>query len=223
MDTALVAALDRELHQFLLEESRRQGEGLYQWYRTRYLPAGIGISHYDKTIARFVLDNCGFADRFIEIGAGIGQQCMLIALAGRRSVAIESDRVNFDTLERATARIAERIDARLPEYMSPIRDWYPTRANEYVTDRSILCFPTLSWKLNAEKEAEMFDSLRASAGVIVGLGYFFQVRSSDDEQQWLINRICERGFSAPVDVCTWKQPVDGFPPNRIVYFGKARQ
>lgn len=221
MDDALVAALDRELYAFLQEEFEKQGEELYQWYRLRHLPAGIGLSHYDRAIAQFVLDNCSFADHFVEVGAGIGQECMLLALFQRRTVAIETYGPNFRMMERAVARIAERIDPNLPDHMSRIWDHYPERASEYVTDRSILCFPTLSWGLDAEKETALLDSLGAASGVIIGLTYFFDVRRTDEEQECLIDQIRERGFAAPVDVCTWTEWVQGFPPNRIVYFGKA--
>jgi hypothetical protein len=226
MDAAIEAALDRELFAFLKEELALQGDGphgLYQWYRTRFIPAGVGLSPWDRAIASFVLENCAAADRFIEIGAGIGQACMLLALSRRRTLAIEQDKTNFAMMERAVERIADRINRELPNYMSGIRDWYPNRAAEYVTARSILCFPTLSWGLDAAKEAAMLDSLRAAAGVIVGLRYFFRPRETDEEEQQLVEQIRERGFAAPVEVFCSKKWADGFPPNRIVFFAKARE
>ncbi len=123
MDSAIEASLNRELLIFLKEELAAQGDGpdgLYQWYRNRFIPASIGLAPYDRAIVRFVLENCGSFDRFIEIGAGIGQECMLLALNRRRTWAVETGHINFAMMKRAVARVTERIDPDLPSYMTMI-------------------------------------------------------------------------------------------------------
>lgn len=220
MEADRVAKLDAELLAFLQEELEAQGsgpDGLYQWYRNRFVPTQIGLSPYDRGIAGFVLEHCAAYERFVEIGAGIGQCCMLLALSRRHSYPVESNHVNFAMMNRAMLRIADRVDTELPNYMTPINVWYPDNAAQYVTTNSLLCFPTLSWGLTPEDEQRILDTMRLAGGVIVGLRTFFLLRESKEEQQTLIDQIRERGFGAPVEVVSWQQPLLGFQPDRVVF------
>ena len=121
IDPEIESALNRELLIFLREELVAQGDGpngLYQWYRNKFIPENIGLAPYDRAIARFVCEHCGSFDRFIEIGAGIGQECMLLALNRRRTWAVETGHINFAMMKRAVARVTEQIDPDLPRYMT---------------------------------------------------------------------------------------------------------
>jgi hypothetical protein len=227
-DRAIQERLDREVATFLDEEYAVQGENLYQWYRNRFLAANntfltssIGLAPYDKAIARFVIERCPFAKRFVEIGAGVGQQSIFLAMMRMPSCAVEANTTNLDMMKRLVARIAERLDPELPKYMTPIYDWYPTLAAEYVDAETILSFPTLSWGLDAGQELTLFDSLRAAGGVILSLSHFFRLREEPAQHEELIAQIRDRGFDGPVEIQEWKQWHEGFHPDRLVFMKKS--
>src|SRR5690242_4134217 len=99
--------VDREIAAFLEEEHAAKGDQLYGWYRHRFLAANnkylsstIGLAPYDKAIARFVIENCPFAKRFVEVGAGLAQESMLLAAMGMSTCAIETNLTNFDMMKR---------------------------------------------------------------------------------------------------------------------------
>lgn len=214
---------NREIANFLEEEYAAQGDGLYQWYRFRFLAANnkalsstIGLAHYDKAIARFVLERCPFATRFVEVGAGIAQESMLIALHGLPAFAIETTPPHLDMMNRLRERLATRMDSRLVERMTPVYDWFPTRAMEYVDAGTVLTFPTLSATMTAEQETQILDVMQRAGGVILSTEHFFRNRTPD-EQEILLSQIRSRGFGEPVEVFSWANGDMGFNANRIVF------
>lgn len=228
-DTQLVARMDREIAAFLEEEYAAKGEDLYQWYRRNFivgnnkaLTSSIGLAPYDKKIVQFVLEQCPFAKRFVEVGAGLGQESILLGLLGMKTCAIEANRQNFDMMQRAVARAAERIDTTLPTRMTPINDWFPTKATEYVDGETILAFPTLSWSLDDAKEQMIFDALKMSAGVIFSTFDFFRHRGEPAERELLIEQIRKRGFAEPIEVHAWQGLDMGFRYDRIVFMKNLR-
>jgi hypothetical protein len=222
-DPGIEALADREIAAFLEEEYARQGEQLYQWYRLKFLAANnkqltssIGLAHYDRAIVRFVLEHCRFASRFVEVGAGVAQECMLLALNGLPAFGVETDQMHLDMMRRLRDRLAERLDRRLPMRMTPIRDFYPTRAVEYLDSTTVLAFPTLSWGITSEQERQIIESMRLAGGVIFSLEGFFRNRSTA-EKEALVESIRMRGFGEPVEVFSWPQWEMGFAANRIMF------
>jgi hypothetical protein len=221
MEKPLEHALERELATFLHEEYASQGEELYQWYRLRFVPRDIGLAPYNVAIADFVTEHCGEFGRCIEIGAGIGQQSMLLALRKRQTLMIDANFEIFAMATRAFERIANRVYPELPTYMTMIYDWFPDRAPEYVTPDSILCFPTLSWSTTPEQDGKILDTIGSAGAVILSLRQFYRPRDLAEEQSILVEQIRTRGFDPPIDVCVWQEPVDGFMPDRIVFMKKS--
>lgn len=227
-DIEMEGRVDREIAAFLEEEHAAKGDALYGWYRHRFLAANnkyltstIGLAPYDKAIARFVVEHCSFAKRFVEVGAGLAQESMLLAMQGMATYAIETNLANFDMLTRLRARLAQRLDPDLPKRMTPINDFFPRRASEYVDADTILTFPTLSWTIDATQERAIFDSLRAAGGVILSAQDFFRNRPELAEQEELIRQIRSRGFDAPVEVHSWTEWHMGFRPDRIVFMKRS--
>lgn len=227
-DAELEARADREIAAFLEEEYDAKGDALYGWYRHRflaannlYLPATIGLAPYDKAIARFVIDHCSFASRFVEVGAGLAQESMLLALQGMSTIAIETNLDNFDMMKRLQGRLTERLDGELPKRMTPFYDFFPTRATEYVDAKTVLAFPTLSWTIDAETEIKILDTLKLAGGVILSAQDFFRNRKDPAEQELLIAQIRSRGFDPPVEVHTWTEWQMGFRPDRIIFMRRS--
>lgn len=223
-DMEIETRVDREIAAFLEEEYAAKGEKLYQWYQYRflaaknqYLTSSIGLAHYDKAIAHFVIERCSFADSFVEIGAAAGQESILLAMMGMSTCAVGWNADNFDMMKRLVARIAERLDPDLPKRMTTRDDYYPDRAVEYVDAKTIVAFPTLSGALDAVRERAILDSLRSAGGVILSLYDFYRHRAQPAEQAELIAQIRELGFGAPVDVRAWDKWDMGFRPDRIVF------
>ena len=223
-DTEIETRVDREIATFFEEEYASKADALNQWYRTkflaannRYLSSNIGLAHYDKAIARFVVERCPFAKRFVEIGAGAGQESILLGMMGMSTCAVEWNPSNFDMMKRLVARIAERVHPDLLKRMTPNDDFYPTHAAEYVDAKTILAFPTLTRTLNADQERTIFDSLRAAGGVILSLYCFYRPRAEPAEQEELIEEIRKRGFGPPIDVRAWEKWDMDFHPDRIVF------
>ena len=222
-DKKIEERVDREIANFLEDEYAAQGDGLYQWYRYRFLAANnksltstIGLAHYDKAIARFVLECCPFATRFVEVGAGLAQESMLVALHGLPAFAIESTLAHLDMMIRLRQRLATKLDSGLLEHMTPINDWFPRRAAEYVDAGTVLTFPTLSATITAEQETQILDVVKLAGGVILSTEHFFYNRTPD-EQEALLAKIRSRGFGEPVEVFSWANGEMGFAANRIVF------
>ncbi|MBY0320963.1 MAG: hypothetical protein K2X72_19735 [Reyranella sp.] len=220
--------VDREIAAFLEEEYAAKGDQLYGWYRHRflaannkYLSATIGLAHYDKAIARFVIENCPFARRFVEVGAGLAQESMLLAALGMSTCAIETNLTNFDMMKRLLERLSQRLAPDLPKRMTPINDFFPTRAADYVDSHTIVAFPTLSWTISAAEEEAIFASLRMAGGVILSVYDFFRHRAEEGEREALIAQIRARGFDAPVVVHAWDGWVAGFRHDRIVFMRRS--
>jgi hypothetical protein len=222
-DKKIEERVDMEIASFLEEEYAAQGDGLYQWYRYRFLVANnksltstIGLAHYDKAIVRFVLERCPFATRFVEVGAGLAQESMLVALHGLPAFAIESTVAHLEMMNRLLRRLATKLDSRLLERMTPVNDWFPRRATEYVDAGTVLTFPTLSATMTEEQETHLLDVMKVAGGVILSTEHFFRNRTSD-EQATLISQIRSRGFGEPVEVFSWANGDMGFAGNRIVF------
>ena len=222
-DAAIEARVNRAIGDFLDEEYAARGDKLYQWYRNRflaidnkYLTETIGLAPYDRKIARFVLDQCRFATRFVEIGAALAQESMLIAIQGLPTFAVEVNPDNFDMMNRLRNRLTEQLDPALPTRMTPVNDFFPKRAAEYIDSGTVLAFPSLSWGITVEQEEEILDTMKLAGGVILGLESFFRDRTPE-EQLALVAGIRKRGFDAPVEVYSWDKWEMGFRPNRIIF------
>lgn len=227
-DVEIEALLNREIADFLEKEYAERGDKLYQWYRYRFLAANnkaltetIGLGPHDRAIARFVIERCPFAKRFVEVGAGVGQESILLAMMGKTTCAIEANVENFTMMKRLVEHLAARLASDLPNRMTPIYDWYPTRAAEYVDSDTILAFPSLSWTLDAAQERTIFDSLSAAGGVILSLYDFFTHRAEPAEQEALVAQIRERGFEAPIEISSWEGANMGFRHDRHVFMRKS--
>jgi SAM-dependent methyltransferase len=221
MENPLETALERELAAFLKEEYASQREELYQWYRLKFVPHDIGLAPYDIAIADFVTEHCASFGRFVEIGAGIGQQSMLLAVRRYRTWAVEATDHMTALAERAFARVKDRVYPDLPNYMSMVKDIFPNRAQEYVTSDSVLCFPSLSWGLTPEEEVRVLNTIGMAGGVILTLRSFFKARETTEERDILIDQIRQQGFGAPVDVYMRTQMEYSFYPDRIVFMKKS--
>ena len=226
-DVGLENRADRAIASFLDAEYQAQGETLYQWYRLRFLvdhnrslTRTIGLAPKDKAIARFVLQHRGSVDRLVEIGAGIGQLSMLVALQGMRSIGVEAASAHAAMMTRLLGRLEEEVDPTIRARMSPVSDFYPNRAHEYVTSRSIIAFPSLSFGIDVETERSILDSLRLASGVVLSLGGFFRPREAAAEQEELVAQIAGRGFGEPEVVYAWQDWEMGFKPDRIVFMRK---
>lgn len=222
-DDKIERQLDVEIAAFLEEEYSAQGESLYQWYRLKFLAANnkalsstIGLAHYDKAIVRFVIESCPFATRFVEIGAGIGQESILAALNGLPAFAVEASQDTIEMMNRLRQRLATKFDRRLLERVTPVNDWYPRRAKEYVDAGTVLTFPTLSATMTDEQERQALDVMKLAGGVILSTQHFLR-RRTPDEQAALISQICSRGFDRPVEVFSWASGDMGFVENRILF------
>jgi hypothetical protein len=228
-DTDLEARVDHEIAAFLKEEHAAKGNALYPWYRLKFiaaknsaLSATIGLAPYDRAIARFVVEQCPFATRFVEVGAGIGQEAMLLALHGLPTYGIEWLADHVDMMLRLRQRLAERIDATLPERMTPVHDWFPKCADSYVDEGTLLAFPTISARIDDDLERQIFHAMRRAAGVILSVRDFFRNRPDPVDQDALVARIQDQGFAAPVTVRAWDTTDMGFPPDRIVFMKRLR-
>ena len=222
-NTVQEALVDHTIAMFLEEEYAAKGDELYIWYRKRFLAANndlltssIGLAPKDRAIARFVAERCGFATRFVEIGAGLGQASMLLARLGLPTFAVESSYVNFDMMMRARDYVSRRLDPGLLERMKPINGFFPVNAEEYVNGEAVLAFPSLSFGIDDETEKKILDALTLAGGVILSLSWFFRGREAE-EQEILIGQIRSRGFDAPVEVYSWSDFQWGFSPDRIVF------
>ena len=220
--------VDREIAAFLEDEYTERGDELYGWYRYRflaknnnYLTRTIGLAPYDKAIARFVVENCSFAKRFVEVGAGLAQESMLLAMQGISTVAIETNGANFDMMTRLLERLTQRLDPELPKRMRPIRDFFPTNAADYVDRETVVAFPTLSWTIDADQEKAILDALPLAGGVILSVYDFFRHRGEPAEREELIAQIRARGFDAPVVVHQWDTWEMGFRYDQIVFLKRS--
>ena len=140
---------------------------------------------------------------------------------GKTTCAIEANVENFTMMKRLVEHLAARLASDLPNRMTPIYDWYPTRAAEYVDSDTILAFPSLSWTLDAAQERTIFDSLSAAGGVILSLYDFFTHRAEPAEQEALVAQIRERGFEAPIEISSWEGANMGFRHDRHVFMRKS--
>jgi hypothetical protein len=228
-DSDLEARADHEIAAFLGQEHAGKGNALYPWYRLQFiaaknraLPATIGLAHYDRAIARFVIEQCPLATRFVEVGAGIGQESMLLALHGLPAYAVEWFADHIDMMKRLRQRLAERIDRTLPDRMTPVHDWFPRCAEDYIDEGALLAFPTLSTRIDDDLERQILQAMQRAAGVILSLKDFFRHRPDRADQDALVARIRDHGFGAPVIVRAWDTVDMGFPPDRIVFMKRLR-
>lgn len=228
-DTDLESRADREIAAFLEEEHAAKGNALYPWYRLKFLAAKnralsatMGLAPYDRAIARFVVEQCPFAMRFVEVGAGIGQESMLLALHGLPTFGIEWLADHVDMMTRLRRRLADRVDRTLLERMTPVHDWFPRCADAYVDEGTLLAFPTISTRIDDQLEREIFQAMQRAAGVILSVRDFFRNRPDPADQDALVVRIRDLGFAAPVIVRAWDEIDMGFPPDRIVFMRRLR-
>jgi hypothetical protein len=205
-----------EILEFLLQEREARGGEIYQWYETRYVALGIGLSIIERKITEFILRKFGNSRRIVEVGAGVGQCSLLLAACGVDVSPIESSEDHFDMMERLSRRISEKIHD-IEGHFSPVEGLYPDVSEEAIDgDPSILLFPSLSWTQSEEEEAESMRAMRKSEGVIISLEHHFRQRD-DEEKQELIDRIMREGFGEPEEVFSWEDWGFGFRPDRIVY------
>jgi hypothetical protein len=213
-------ALERELAAFLQEEYEEKGEDFHHWYRTRFIPNNIGLARYDWAIADFVSARRQKFERFVEVGAGIGQQSILLATRGMRVWIVDANKEYVEMGARAISRVARSLSPALPQFVTQVLDWFPRRARDYISPEAVLSFPTLAATTTPEQFEEMLINIGKAKAVILSLRHFMKVRATEAEQEALIEQIRNRGFGRPVDVLAWRTIERSFHPDRIVYFEK---
>ena len=206
-----------EILEFLLQEREANDGEIYQWYETRYISVGVGLSIIEREIAEFVLKKFGNSMRVVEVGAGVGQCSILLAACGVTVAPIEGNDNHFGMMERLCGKVADKYEI-LNRNFFPINGVYPEVSEEAIAGKpSILMFPSISWTQTKEEEEEAMKAMKMAKGIILGLTWHFRERSSEEEKQELIDRIMMEGFSEPEDIFSWDDWSFGFRPDRIVY------
>jgi len=220
---ASASVIDAEILNFLREELSAEGpmeSPIATWYRKQYLNKSRGFAAFGQVLVDLLAQRRQRFDQVTEVGAGIGQTCVQLALEGWPTIAVESGAEVFGWMEHLLARL-RRIDAVVSERVRPLKCGYPERASEYLNERTLACFMGLltSSAINDVINREMIESLRLAGGIILDPRVFFRRRESEQEQGELVTEIQKLGFGPPVSF--WDSRGTRSFPYRFLYFERS--
>jgi hypothetical protein len=93
IDRVSIDFIDGHLHcaiREIIDSGDINETGLYAYYADRVMQRVGGLLEYEGALAHYVLDNCR-GKRVVEIGAGLGELPITIALNGLTAAAVEYD------------------------------------------------------------------------------------------------------------------------------------
>src|SRR6185312_7401363 len=107
--------LDGFIHGAINDALAKDGidtSGLYQFYAVRVQKRLGGLSEYEEHIARYAIERCA-GRRVVEIGTGLGELPIVLALNGMTTAGVEYD----GNRQRAAMALHERIASCFPEIL----------------------------------------------------------------------------------------------------------
>jgi SAM-dependent methyltransferase len=218
------ARVDAAILDFLGKELTAQPapeDSIARWYRTMYLERGQGFAPFGEAVIGLLQEKRGRFDRVTEIGAGLGQTCLQLALDGWSTIAVESGNPVYNWMER----LLDRVNRFAPDLRARIRTLechYPRQAYEYLDGRTLACFLGLCAEVTPEVERQMINALQLAGGIVLDPRVFFRHRETLEEQRALIDQIEAHGFNPPIPL--WSATTTpGFFPYNFLYFERRNE
>ena len=100
--------------------------GFYGYY-THLAERGVAFQSYEKALVRFMIDHASGFERYVEIGAGIGQLSALLATHGLITISVEGD----ESRARAARALRDALAQHFPTVSQSgqcLRHFSPTRS-----------------------------------------------------------------------------------------------
>jgi hypothetical protein len=196
--------------------------GFYDYYSS-FAQTGTPFQIYDKAVVRFVLNQARPYDRYVEIGAGIGQLGALLAAEGLRAVAVEGDVQRFKAAVALHLTLSQELDG-FKDCMSVIKAFFPSE--QVPIDRGTLVLCTNLIHSNNDEDA-LLAGFRDAGAVIIDICRFARSRTTTDGWRALIRRIRDVGFPYVDPVFSWGEPTLENQPSpsagRLLYFHRGPQ
>jgi hypothetical protein len=189
---------------FLEERQTRlgvDGSGLYNFYAQR-LASGQLFALYDLRLARFCADRLRGFETFVEVGCGIGQLPLLMALQGQTCIGIEND------WKRAACAgdLKLHLSQRYPLIAANARVMYgtfPAQLPEGVNKaKTALLCNFLAFTHTAEQERAFIREMYTYPLCIVDLSRFLKLRPDAQQRQELVDLLEAQGFDKPTPLGT---------------------
>lgn len=219
-DERLASAVTRYLQTRLAALGPTES-GFYNYY-ARLAESGTPFQFYDKPVARFVLDHASNFDRYVEIGAGIGQLSALLAAGGLHAVAVEGDSQRAKAAVALHDALAPRIDG-IADNMSVVETFFPSNAVK-IDQGTLVIFTNL---IHSNDEDALLAGCRNAGGIVIDICRFGHSRTTTDLWRALIRQIRGLGFPYVDQVLSWGEPKttneDSPTCGRILYFHRGPQ
>jgi SAM-dependent methyltransferase len=216
VEAAILDFLQKEIAAQLAPE-----DSIARWYRTMYLERGQGFAPFGRAVMGLLQERRGRFDRVTEIGAGLGQNCLQLALDGWSTIAVESGNPVYNWMERVLDRV-NRFAPDVRARVRPLECHYPHRASEYLDGRTLACFLGVCAEVTPDVDRQMIDALRLAGGIVLDPRVFFRHREAEEERRALIERIEALGFKPPIPL--WNSTAaPGFFPYDFLYFERRNE
>jgi len=184
-----------EMNDLLMSEGM-DASGLYRYYTMRLDGRLGGILEYEHDLANYVIEHCQ-GRRIVEIGAGLGELPIILALNGMKSAGVEFN----EGRQRAGRRVRERAVNCFPEvgeHYEFIAGGYPEALVDTAwtgPDVTLLFTNVIaSWD---RARTEAIDAFFPQVGeVILELRMFGVLRDEEAARQQLFDEIARYAKSA---------------------------
>lgn len=191
--------LDGFIHGAINDALAKDGidtSGLYQFYAVRVQKRLGGLSEYEEHIARYAIERCA-GRRVVEIGTGLGELPIVLALNGMTTAGVEYD----GNRQRAAMALHERIASCFPEILERyefIRGSFPeTLSGSAWTGADVtLLFTNVGAGWDADRTGRAIDFFTNVGEIILDLRLFGVVREDAADREELFARIAARARTA---------------------------
>lgn len=169
--------------------------GAYNFYASR-LRNGSIVSDYEVSLTKALMERGLAADGVHEIGAGLGQLPILLALNGIASAAIELDRRRAATATLMLEAI-RAADPGAGALITLVHAAFPVDEAVLTPGQAVLVSTNLVFTTTAEARLAICRAMTRYRLVVVDVDRLFEKRLDDDGRRASFALMADAGFDAP--------------------------
>lgn len=183
-----------------LVEMGQEASGFFEYYAS-FVERGKVFSDLDNEVSRFILQKASHYQRYIEVGAGIGQLDALLASQGLKTIGVEVDQKRVAAANALRNYLAQEFP-EIRENMSIIEASFPaTSVTDAIDKDTAIIFTNLIGQAHRGEDA--IQACANAGAIIIDLCRFGFPRTTLDEWRDLILRIRALGFPYVDVVASW--------------------
>ncbi len=156
------------------------GSGAGAFY-SQIVAANRLVQHYDRAVARWLLDSLPRYTPILEIGAGIGTLSLVLAAAGSTVVALDLDHRRIETGRAIRARLVEALGRDLANF-DFVEAKFPVEPPPVPRAASVAVITNMVFGWSDEQQKAMLEELSRFECAIVDADRFGVGRSTDAER-----------------------------------------